>query len=376
MNKKQSSPRFRFAFAALLLTALLFLLPAVRSGDRRLYLLAALVPAFMLLCYTVLARLFSLDRLALTLALFICSAGIAAFAPVDPDAAVAQSLRCIPGIAALLIGAVLMRSLSSSMLSAVCCAFLGLLLLSAKLLVPVTAVPLTEAALALLLVSFASLLSLRESAFALIPGIAGLILLLTGGELTMAVLWALTVLLLLFAADGRAMVILSAFCVTMLLFFGYLRLFPFDFRPADAVSLDTLISAGWTGTDSLPADFPATAATLFPRLSLHFGLLFSGLTILLFLPLSLRGVFIATSSRTRFHAVIAMGVSILFALQALAAILSTFGFLPLPSVCFPLLTSSLPDLCAELFMIGILCGVSARNEADLAEDAHLAMLAK
>ena len=31
MSKKQSSPRFRFAFAALMLSALLFLLPAVRS---------------------------------------------------------------------------------------------------------------------------------------------------------------------------------------------------------------------------------------------------------------------------------------------------------------------------------------------------------
>jgi len=376
MNRKQSSPRFRFAFAALLLSALLFLLPAVRSGDRRLYLLAALVPAFMLLCCTVLARLFSLDRMALTLALFLCSLGIAAFAPADPDAAVAQALRCIPGMAALLIGAVLMRSLSTSMLSAVSSAFLGLLMLSAKLLVPAFSVPLAEAGLALLLVSVASLLSGRGSGLALIPGFAALILLLTGGDITLAALWGLTFLLLIFAADGRFLVILSAFCVTVLLFFGYSRLFPSDFHPADTVSLNTLISAGWTGTDILPGELPSAAASLFPRLSLHFGLLFAGLTVLLFLPLSLRGVFIATSSRTRFHAVISMGVSLLPALQALAALLSVFGFLPLPEVCFPFLTSSLPDLCAELFMIGMLCGISARNEADLAEDAHLAMLAK
>ena len=375
MNRKQSSPRFRFAFAALLLSALLFLLPAVRSGDRRLYLLAALVPAFMLLCCTVLARLFSLDRMALTLALFLCSLGIAAFAPADPDAAVAQALRCIPGMAALLIGAVLMRSLSTSMLSAVSSAFLGLLMLSAKLLVPAFSIPLAEAGLALVLVSVASLLSGRRSGLALIPGFAALILLLTGGDITLAALWGLTFLLLIFAADGRFLVILSTFCVTVLLFFGYSRLFPADFKAADTGSLNMLISAGWTGTDILPGDLPS-AASLFPRLSLHFGLLFAGLTVLLFLPLSLRGVFIATSSRTRFHAVISMGVSLLLALQALAALLSVFGFLPLPEVCFPFLTSSLPDLCAELFMIGMLCGISARNEADLAEDAHLAMLAK
>ena len=35
-----------------------------------------------------------------------------------------------------------------------------------------------------------------------------------------------------------------------------------------------------------------------------------------------------------------------------------------------------PDLCARLFLTGLLCGISGRCDADLAEDAHLAMLAK
>ena len=89
MTRKQSSPRFRFAFSALLLSALLFLLPAVRSGDRKLYMLAVLVPAFMLLCFTVIARLFALDRMVFTVALFLLSAGIAALSQASPDAAIA-----------------------------------------------------------------------------------------------------------------------------------------------------------------------------------------------------------------------------------------------------------------------------------------------
>lgn len=376
MSKMQSSPRFRFAFSALLLSALLFLLPAVRTGDRRLYILAALVPAFMLLCFTVLARLFSLDRMVLTISLLICSTGIAALAQTSPDAATAQALRMIPGIAILLIGAILIRSLSSSLLTAVCGAFLGLLLLASKLLTPPLPFSLTGAAVALLLVSFAALVSRRSSAFALIPGLAALVMLLTCGEITTAVLWGVTFLLLVFAADGRWVVILSAFCAVLLLFFGYTRLFPSVFSSTDTVSLETLISAGWVGVDTIPESVSVDSSSLFPLLSIHFGLLFSGLTVLLFLPLSLRGTFIASSSRTRFHAVIAMGSSLLLGLHTLAAVLSAFGFLPLPALSFPLLTSSLPDLCAEFFLVGMLCGVSARNEADLAEDAHLAMLAK
>ena len=376
MTRKQSSPRFRFAFSALLLSALLFLLPAVRSGDRKLYMLAVLVPAFMLLCFTVIARLFALDRMVFTVALFLLSAGIAALSQASPDAAIAQAMRCIPGVAALLIGAVLIRSLQSSVLTAVCSAFLGLLLLAAGMITPALPVSLTGAAIALLLVSFASLVSGRTPAFALVPGLGALVLLLTSGEIAAAVLWSLTFLLLLFAADGRWTVFLSAFCAVILLFFGYSRLFPSDFTAGDPISLQTLISAGWTGIDTLPEGFPAASASLFPLMSMHFGLLFSGLTIFLFLPFSLRGIWIAVSSRTRFHAVIAMGVSLFLGLRTVAALLAVFGFLPLPALSVPLLSTSLPDLCAEMFMIGMLCGVSARNEADLAEDAHLAMLAK
>ena len=377
MSKKQSSPRFRFAFAALLLSALLFLLPAVRDGDRRLYLLAALVPAFMLLYCTVLARLFSLDRMILTVTLSLSASSIAALALSAPDAAVSQALRCIPGLAALLIGAVLIRSLSASLLTAVAGAFLGLLLLAGKLVSPSLSLPLAEAAVVFLLVSFAAFISRRESALALFPGFTGLVLLLTCGEITEAVLWGLVFLLLVFAADGRWIVILSAFCIVILLFFGYSRLFPLDpDRSADIVSLPSLVSAGWTGVDTLPEGFASDSVSLFPRICLHFGLLFGGLTALLFLPFSLRGGYIAASSRTRFHAVIAMGAMLLLGLRTIAAVLSAFSLLPLPGISVPLLTTSLPALCAECFLVGMLCGVSARNEADLAEDAHLAMLAK
>ena len=52
MSKQKSSARFRFTGAVLLLAALLFLVPALRNGDRHLYLLAVLVPCTMFLCGT------------------------------------------------------------------------------------------------------------------------------------------------------------------------------------------------------------------------------------------------------------------------------------------------------------------------------------
>ena len=78
MSRQKSSARFRFTGAALLLGVLFFLVPAVQNGDPTLYLLCVLVPGVLLLCGTLVARMFSLDRMLLTVTLYICAAGVAA----------------------------------------------------------------------------------------------------------------------------------------------------------------------------------------------------------------------------------------------------------------------------------------------------------
>ena len=177
MSKQKSSPRFRFAGAALLLALMTLLLPALRDGDRRLYLLAAGVSGAMLLGMTVPARIFSLDRLILSVTLWLGAVGIISLAPSDPDAALVQLLRCCAGTAALIAGAVMIRVLTGSALTAGISAFLGILLLSGPLLVRDASLPFTEAGLVLLVIATASLL-VRSGGFALLPGLAGTVLLL------------------------------------------------------------------------------------------------------------------------------------------------------------------------------------------------------
>lgn len=382
MTKKKSSDRFRFAAASVLLAALVFLVPALmRPQDdpavRTLYLLAVLVPCAMLLCGTMFARMFSLDRMIMALMLWLSAAGIAALAQPDPGTALTQALRCGAALIALFIGGIMMRSLSPSIPASVCSGLPGLLILAAGLFFPLQDLPLTEAALAVLLISFASLLSRQGPVSALVLGAAALTLLLLRHDPANACFWGLTVLLLIFAADGRPAIVLSALAVELLLFSGafILRSLP-DVSP-DSSALSLLAGLPAVGADLLPEGFAAAdTGSLFLLLSGHYGLVFSGLTALLFLPLALRGSAVAASARTRFHAVLAMGATLLLVLHALAALLSLFGFLPLSGLRLPFLTVSLPDLCAEFFLAGLLCGISGRNDADLAEDAHLAMLAK
>ena len=283
-----------------------------------------------------------------------------------------------PGaLVAFLVGGIIIRSLAPSLLTAACTAFLGLLALAGKLFSASLDLPLTEIALAILMISFASLLARQGTIYALVLGIAVLTLLLVRGSAVDAALWGLAVLFLIFAADGRLQLVIPAIAAMALLFFGAFRLFSVPVLSQETDTLPVLVSAGAVGADTLPDGISLLDPdSLFPFMVGHYGMLFAGFTVMLFLPLFLRGSAVAVSARTRFHAVLAMGCSLLLSLRALTALLSMFGIFPLPGLRIPFLTFSLPDLCAQLFLAGLLCGVSGRNDADLAEDAHLAMLAK
>ena len=378
---KKSSPRFRFVFAAALLVSLTLLVPALREGDQRLYLLAAGVTGAMLLCMIIPARLFSLDRLILSIALYLGAVGIISLATSNPDAALMQLLRCSAGVVALIIGAMVIRIISPAMLTAGISSFLGLLLLAGSLLVRDLPFPFTEAALILMVISFSSLLSCYGGAAALLPGIIGTVLLLLQGMTVEASVLALTVLLLLWAADGKIGLVLAALAVFAAIFFGaaYFGYLP-AFIPGEehALSLSTLVSSGLFGSETVTdlQNSALPASSLVYLLSENYGLVFTGLTLFLYLPLILRGTSVAGSARTRFHAVLALGCVLIFSLRIPASLLSAFGVLPLPLNPLPLLTDSLPDLAAQMLTLGLLCGLSSVNETNLAEDAHLAMLAK
>ena len=378
MSRQKSSDRFRFSAASVLLAGLVLLLTAFRGEEyKSLYLMAAVIPCVMFLSETMFARMFSLDRMVMALVLWLLAAGIAAVAPAGSENAWSQSLACGAALIALLIGGIVIRSLSPSWLTVSCTAFLGLLFLAAGCFPGTQSLPLAQAAHALLLIAFASLFARQGPVSALLLGAAALALTLLGGGVEESVIWGVVILLLLFAADGRMVVVLPALALVLVLFFGAYFLYSGSVSSPESSPLSALVSAGWIGADTLPEAIAGLKTdSLFPRLAGHYGLIFAGLTALLFLPLSLRGSSVAVSARSRFHAVLAMGATLLLALRALAAVLSAFGFLPFSGLTLPFLTSSVSDLCAQLFLAGLLCGISGRNDADLAEDAHLAMLAK
>lgn len=372
MKTQRSSPRFRFAGSALFLLLLVLVLPALREGDSRLYFLSAAVPAALLLSSVLLGRLFSMDRMILTLTLFLSSLGIAALAFSDPDGATSQALRCAAGLALLVAGAVTARSLRASTLLSALSAFLGLLVLAARFLAPASGLSLSMAALVLLLVSFSSMLSSGKPFAALALGLAGTALLLASGEAVQALAWSLAFLLLFWASDGSLLLLLSGAGLAALMLLGAVVILHVSFLPAPlSPAAENPLLAEWTKGLS-----EGVSGSLLSRLGDVYGPAFSGLSALLFLPLALRGAAVAGGSRTRFHAVLAMGCTLLTVLNVLPALLSEFGVLRLRDVSLPFFSLSLPELCSWMFLQGLVCGISGRNDEDLEDDVHLAMLAK
>ena len=97
--------------------------------------------------------------------------------------------------------------------------------------------------------------------------------------------------------------------------------------------------------------------------------------VLIYPVLLIRGGSLAILARGRFHGLTAMGAVLLLGLGAVSALLGDFGLSPVEALPLPLLSSDFSSLSSSLFLAGLLCGVSARNKADLEEDARLSMLA-
>ena len=378
MSRK--SHRFRFAGAAVLLTGLSLLLPALRNGEPLLYLLAIGVTGGMILALLILPRLFSLDRFVFTLSLFLGVLPVAALAHINPQTAASQALLCLAGIVLLLVGASVGRFFPSALLTGLIASFIGLLMLAVRLAGPTLQLDLSEAAVPVLLIGCAALLPVHGGVTALFPGVLGMVLLVLQSQPVMAVIWTAVFAALLWSTGDRIAWSVPLLPVLLFLLLRYVPPVVQAALPAETASADSLsrlVSAGLWGADAASVQsIEIQGASLLDPFVSCFGLIFAGLSLLLWPTVSLRGMFIATVARTRFHACLAMGCSLFFALRTVAALLAAFSVFPIPLTEVPFLTSSLPALGAQYFALGLVCGISGKNDADLAEDAHLAMLAK
>ena len=373
--KPFKSSRSRVLAMMLVFFAAAFLLPASRAGDSRLYLLAAAVPGGMLLLLVLPAGIMPLDRPSLSAALSLCGLGILAPAAILPDEALSQGMRCIISLFFLMAGTVLVRAFRPSLPAAAVVAACALGLLSVPLSIPDTGFSAAEGGTALLLFAVAAFLSLRLRLPALILSLAGLLLLLQNGR-TYAAVWCAACVLLFWAVSRSALWSGIALFSAVSLFGGWILFAPGVSDGPDGSFLPLLAALPLFPPESPEISAEGFSGSFFFLLGKQYGVILLICAVLLLVFLLLRGASVSLNARKSFHASLAFGAVLLFGLRMLVFLVSAADLLPFSPGEFPFLTASLPDLCAHFFLLGILSGVSARNETDLSEDTRLSMLAR
>lgn len=405
MTKARHDAGRRLTLAAGLFFALAFLLLGLRRQDSLGYLLAAAVPALLLVSSWVLPRLFSLDRPLLTLTNLLCALGILLLYRMDPSLALRQICCFGAGLAAMLCCLVLVRRVSSWSRIAWGLIPLSLLFLALPLLSGRTAEgapagialgpvsldpgPFVRPALALVLASF---LPRRKPLPWLLYACACLVLLLLRQDFGTALGCFGAGLLLFWASSGSLFLSLLGLAAGAgaLWYAGShwepaVQLFSLWLGPgADSAAtplrqgLQAIAEGGlWgsgLGLGSPPPLSGEAPELIFAVLCEQFGQIAGGCVLLLYIALILRAAAVAMSARRAFHGHLAMGSVLLLGLQAFLGLGGALGLIPFTGTPLPFLSWGGSSLVSCLCLVGFIQGVESVNAADLTEDARLAML--
>lgn len=113
---------------------------------------------------------------------------------------------------------------------------------------------------------------------------------------------------------------------------------------------------------------------IFSVIAEQFGILFAALVLALYALLALRGAFIARSAQTRFHALLAIGCTVLLCFQTFVIIGGVMKLIPLTGVTMPFVSYGGSSLLASMGIAGLLQGVTCVNRDKLNDDALLTKL--
>ena len=387
---------------------LAFLLLAARDGSTMGYILAGAVPCMILLGTNLLPHLFPTDRLLMSLANFLCGLGVLLLYDTNPAYALQQAVAYGVGLVAMIVCIYIVRAMHTgrriiwliipgSLLFLALPLVLGREINSARnwiVLGSFSFQPSEVVKLSLVLV-LAYFLSRRRMIPWLGFAVACLGILLLQKDLGTALLYYGTALLLYWAASGNLPLSLIGLAGGVgAAWYGYrtfahvrlrvaLWLDPWANEAAGHQLLQgfAAISAGglWGAGLGLgsPTSIPVYESDfIFAVLCEQFGLIFAACVLLIYAALIWRGTVIAISARRSFHGLLAMGSVLMIGLQAFVIIGGVLKLIPLTGVTLPFISYGGTSLVSNLCLIGLISGVESLNEADLEEDARLAMLGR
>ena len=384
-----------------------FLLLFLRDYKWQGLALAFAVPMLNVLTTGLLPRLFPSDKLLLALTNFLCALGILVLYDTNPTYAYSQAIYYFIGLIAMVICIYIIRLIRSFRVLIWPMMLAGLALLALPLLigketygaknwfyVGSLSVQPSEIVKLVLVIVLARFMADRRMLPWLVFSVGCLGVLMLQKDLGTALLYFFTTLLLFYASTGNlALTGIGLAGGAGAAVLGY-NLFAhvkrrvaiwqnpwsdYDNAGYQIIhSLMAIASGGLFGV-GLGLGSPRTIPVyhtdfIFSVICEQFGLIFGCCVLLMYVALIWRGAAIAMSTRTSFHGLLAMGITILLGLQTFVIIGGVFKLIPLTGLTMPFVSYGGTSLVSSLCLVGMLQGVASLNEDNLKEDTRIATL--
>lgn len=396
-GKRLSSAVTVFYFSA-------FLLLFLRDFKWQGLALAVAVPMLNVLTTGLLPRLFPSDKLLLSLTNFLCALGVLVLYDTNPAYAYAQAKYYFIGLLAMLVCIYIIRLIHSFRALVWPMMLLSLALLALPLVIgretngarnwfyagSISVQP-SEIVKLTLVIVLARFMADRRMLPWLGFSVGCLGILMLQKDLGTALLYFFTALLLFYASTGNLLLTgiglaggAGAAVMGYRMFAHVKRRVAIWLNPWSDYDnagyqiihgLMAIASGGLFGV-GLGLGSPTTIPVyhtdfIFAVICEQFGLIFGCCVLLIYVAILWRGAMIAMSARRSFHALLAMGITLLLGLQTFVIIGGVLKLIPLTGVTMPFVSYGGTSLVSSLCLVGFLQGVASLNEDDVEADARL-----
>lgn len=400
-------PGQRLAQVVMLFFFSAFILLGLKDFAWQAFALAIGVPAMISVGTNLLSRLFPTDKLLLSLTNFLCALGVLVLYATNPNYAYQQTMYYGVGLGTMVVCIYLVRIIRNWHIPVLLMIPVSLAMLALPLVIgketngaknwfyigSLSVQPSEIVKLSLLVI-----ISFYMSRHKMIPwlffAVCCLGLLMLQKDLGTALMYYGTTLMLFYASSGNlALTGLGlagggGAAVMGYKMFAHVKkrvaiwLNPWsDYENAGyqiVQGLMALASGGMLGCGlglGTPTTIPVYHTDfIFAVICEQFGLIFGLCVLAMYVALIWRGATIAMAARRSFHGLLAMGCTVLIALQTFTIIGGVIKLIPLTGVTMPFVSYGGTSLVSSMCLIGLLQGVASLNDDDLDEDTELAMM--
>ena len=406
ISRRKSSSRLLISAIVLFLFSA-FMLLAINDLNILSFAMALFVPAIFFVATIFIPRIFPADRLMLSIVNFLCALGVLILYRMSPQKGLNQAVNYGIGLGAMLFFIYFVRLTQRKepiiiLLVAVSAILMVLPLIfgternGARAWVTLFGFGFqpSELVKVLMLIIEAYFLSKRKILLAVLYAGFCMLVLMLQKDLGTALIYYGVILVMLYVATRNYIYLGFGFLGAVLgstvgyNMFNHVKIrvsiwinpwLDYDGAGYQIVqSLIAMVNGGMWGTGlGLGNAFVIPEHTtdfIFSVILNEFGLIFGICILLMYLLLFWRGINIALRCNSRFNSLLALGSSVLIALQTFIIIGGNIKMIPLTGVTLPFISYGGSSLLSSMCIMGILQGVASINDIEVQEDKELAQI--